>query len=99
VKRGKADLRNATYVVLGDRELYTLGAVDALPFDSARVRTKLVGFLLHPIARSATWRRLLSLQILAVLGSWRGTILTNRFHLADVSIWGIENIASTTSSV
>jgi len=24
------------------------------------VRTKLVGFLLHPIARSATWRRLIN---------------------------------------
>lgn len=32
----------------------------ALPSDFVRVRTKLVGFLLHPIARSATWRRLIA---------------------------------------
>jgi len=34
----------------------------ALPFDSERVRSKLVGLLLHPISRSETWRSLLILQ-------------------------------------
>src|SRR6266478_1670784 len=30
----------------------------ALPFDPGRVRPELVGFLLHPVSRSETWRRL-----------------------------------------
>jgi hypothetical protein len=34
----------------------------AYPFGSERVRSKLVGLLLHPISRSETWRRLLILQ-------------------------------------
>jgi hypothetical protein len=30
----------------------------ALPCDSGRKRTELVGFLLHPVSRSETWRSL-----------------------------------------
>src|SRR5467141_4013332 len=30
----------------------------ALPFGPGRLRPKLVGFLLHPVSRSETWRRL-----------------------------------------
>jgi hypothetical protein len=30
----------------------------ALPCDSVRKRTELVGFLLHPVPRSETWRSL-----------------------------------------
>jgi len=41
---GKAWLRTDPYV--------------ALPFDPDRKRPELVGFLLHPISRSETWRRL-----------------------------------------
>ena len=36
----------------------------ALPFDSGRVRPELVGLLLHPISRSETWRRLVTLRTL-----------------------------------
>jgi len=46
VKRGKACSRIVPYV--------------ALPFDSGRKRPELVGFLLHPVSRSETWRRLLT---------------------------------------
>jgi len=40
-------------------------AADALPFDSgfAGQNPELVGFLLHPISRSETWRRLMFLQV------------------------------------
>src|SRR5271155_178452 len=51
VKRGKACSRNAPYV--------------ALPFDPGRLRPELVGFLLHPISRSETWRRLLNSKVSA----------------------------------
>jgi len=32
----------------------------ALPFDPSRARPELVGFLLHPVSRSETWRRLVT---------------------------------------
>ena len=32
----------------------------ALPFDPGRERPELVGFLLHPVSRSETWRRLVT---------------------------------------
>ena len=40
-------------------------AADALPFDSgfAGQNPELVGFLLHPVSRSETWRRLMFLQV------------------------------------
>src|SRR5579863_4723398 len=73
-KQGLAFLRNVPYV--------------ALPFDSARMRTELVGFLLHPISRSETWRRLYfspgncSSRLLA------RNRFSSLFHLADVPILG-----------
>jgi hypothetical protein len=70
LKRGKGVLAACWYV--------------ALPFDFVRMRTKLVGFLLHPIARSATWRRLMARWIktrwafapsIPFPGLWRETVL------------------------
>jgi len=53
-----ACLRNDSYVVPCDPIW-----ADALPFDSGRLQPELVGFLLHPISRSETWRRLFILQV------------------------------------
>jgi len=81
VKRGKACSRNVPYV--------------ALPFDPDRMRPELVGFLLHPVPRSGTWRRLFNLQAKTALGSWRRAKLQSRLRLADASrltaMWSLVN--------
>ena len=68
----------------------------ALPFDPSRVRLELVGFLLHPVSRSETWRRLGTRRTQlrssqgfhskdAAQDSWRGAESCHRNRLADVS--------------
>src|SRR5437016_181773 len=58
----------------------------ALPCDPGRA-SGLVGFLLHPISRSETWRRLMFLQARELTGSWRRAAFVSQSCLADVSIW------------
>jgi hypothetical protein len=69
----------------------------ASPFDPIRKRMKLVGFLLHPIPRSETWRRLFIFQ--ALFRAQRQILVAEFLHLADApqNLWRESHHASRTS--